>query len=254
MAGKVQFGLVNAGYLASGIEPFCLSPNGNKVSLYRMVRLHSIEEHKGKKENKVDSRPAMPLLEMVVSSPAAVWFTNALVPEEIYNYFKYASRKAQNDFKRLVSAIVFLPQLTLNGEWERGFEYSLVRSLSGENGEQWSRFIKEAPELLPEYRKTMFVNRTGSMGGRLEYQDLFVTMGWELGRMKIDALLSAKGYAPDTLSAKARDIYAYIYTKEMAERMGQNIPRLNNELLLLFTQVPQREIDLALRFLTQKKS
>ncbi len=254
MSGRVSFGYVPVGYLGSNLGPFILSPVGKKVQLLEMARLHSLEDQPDKKSAKVDRRPNMPLVEAIISAPAAVWFTNPMVPEEVNSYFNFASRNASHDFKRLCDAVILLPHLTLNGEWVRGFEFSLVRSVSAENGEQWSKFLEEAPKLLPGYRKTMFVNRMGPLGGRLDYQELFITMAWALGRIKLDAILTSRKYSPEILNSKARDIYAYIYTKEMGESIGLNSPYLNKELLSLFAMVPQNEIKIVLRLLAEKKN
>lgn len=254
MAAKVNFGFVPAGFLAPNLEPYCLSTKGQKSPLLKMARLHALDDQPDKKSVKVDQRPTMHLVDPMISTPAAISTTPPLIPEEINNLFNLASQSVISDFSRFCNTVIFLPHLTLKNKWTCGFEFSLVRALSGENGEQWSKFLEEAPELLPDYRKTMFVNRMGPLGGRLDYQELFITMAWELGRMKLDTLLTARKYSPEILSSKARDIYAYIYTKEMGESMGLNSPYLNKEILNLFALVPQNEIKIALRLLAEKKN
>ena len=252
MAAKVNFGFVPAGFLAPNLGPCCLSTKGQKTPLLKMARLHTLDGQTDKKTTRVDQRPNMRLVDSMISTPAAVSIAPPLIPEEINNYFSRVSQSVIRDFIQLCKKVLFLPNLTLMGERMRGFEFSLIRSLCGENGEQWSGFLQEAPDLLSDYKQTMFVNRVGPEGDRIECSEIFVTMGWELGRMKLDNLLMVKGYPSEILSSKARDIFAFIYIKEIGERIGLNLSYLDQELLKTFTLVPENEVEMALNLVSER--
>lgn len=252
MAAKVNFGFVPAGFLAPNLELYCLSTKGQKSPLLQLARLHALNDLPDKKSVKADQRPTMRLVDPIISAPAAISIAPPLIPEEINNLFKLASQSVVSDFFRLCNKVIFLPHLTLKNKWSRGFELSLVRALSGENGEQWRIFLQEAPDLFSDYKQTMFVNRVGREGDRLECSELFVTIGWELGRMKLDNLLMVKGFPSEILSSKARDIFAFIYIKEIGERIGLNLSYLDQELLKTFSLVPENEAEMALNLVSER--
>jgi len=204
----------NAGYLGPKVGRFNLSPRGLDIRLMEYVRGITSDE------NPLDTRTSLRHITALNAQSIAVSVAPPLMPAVIMEVFRTAGKGYELDF-RYCKSIIFLPYLRENGEWAFGFEISMVNG----NGAEVNNFLRQAPELKPDIKNMIFIHPFDEQGNPASNFQIFCSLGWLLGRIKVSALLISRGLSTDTLGQSARKVFAYLYLEGMLERLKHTASR-----------------------------
>ena len=127
------------------------------------------------------------------------------LPEAIKAPYLLAGEEFARDFEQYLSAVVFFDSIKgRNGEWNNGFELSML----GLDGQSFSHLTADATSEISrsDGRGVVFLSSTAPEGNLIPGEELHWSLSWFIGRLRVGNL---------PLGETGRDCAAAIYQSKM---------------------------------------
>lgn len=164
------------------------------------------------------------VLQREVVEPTIIFVHPADLPSDARERFQHAGANFFSDLTKYCALVGICDRVEFDGRWAQGFVPEMI-----EKSETEVLLAELDPRLYPP-EKVMFVNRRFHDGRPMPaLMVLREPLSWLLGRLKVAALLIARGLPADALTPAGKDYYAFAYRIAMETALDRRLERAAKE-------------------------